>query len=135
MKRRLIALGLVISMAYGALVLAEGPDVPAQLFQVSVVRTSDGWTARCDTGCAWREVAIACANSCPIFLDANGVTADVARPQTSTAFGMVIRRAGKGWEAESVTGTAWQRLGWSCPMERCGARISEHGVVTMPFGV
>ena len=34
MKRRLIELGLVISMAYDALVQAERPDAPAELFQV-----------------------------------------------------------------------------------------------------
>ena len=128
MKKLLV--GAVTLLAV-PLLLASRPSQPVERFQLSLERTAKGWVAQCDTGCDWTELSVACAGDCRVLIDAAGVIANAGNRQTDAAFGFVISRAEKGWQAESVVGTAWSRVGWGCLSGRCRVRINESGVSSL----
>lgn len=119
----------------GALVLGLQPAEPAQSsvapFAVEIATLPNGWSARCDSGCNWKELAFRCATACDAILDADGLVT-VAMPRSPSAFRFILRRTAEGVEAHSRGGTAWSRLSWSCsptePTERCRATVNGYGM-------
>jgi hypothetical protein len=126
--------GILCLLAIPVLLVAR-PAEPVARFQLTLERTANGWAAQCDTGCAWAELSVSCDNRCRVLIDASGVTAPFSGSQTEAAFGFVVSRTGKGWQAESLAGTAWTKVGWGCLTGRCRARIDEVGVTTLGFGL
>ena len=111
-----------------------GPAVPSATqssvanFSVTIEVTPTGWAARCDSGCAWRELAFECRVACDAIIDSNGlVTAATLRPSTAS-FRMVLVRGPRGIVAHSRQGTAWSQLGWSCENTGCSAEVTGYGV-------
>lgn len=123
--------GGTLSLLVTPFLLAARSVEPAERFELTLQRTANGWKAQCDTGCAWKELSVACADDCRVFIDATGVTTSVRDPKTESAFGFVVSRAEKGWQAESVVGTAWVKVGWHCLTGRCHVKIDDSGVTSL----
>lgn len=119
----------------GALVLGLQPAAPVQSsvapFAVEIETMPNGWSARCDSGCNWKELAFRCATACDAILDADGLVT-VATLRSPSTFRFILRRTAEGVEAYSRGGTAWSRLSWSCtptaPTAGCRAAVNGHGV-------
>lgn len=109
-------------------VMAARPSSPLPHFQVTVENSAKGWLARCDTGCAWKELSVACGDDCRVRIDASGVTANSTEEWTKSTFGFVLSRSEKGGQAVSLGGTGWTTLSWKCAAAVCRARIDESGV-------
>ena len=129
MKNLLVGTFALLSVPF---LLASRPAQPVERFQLSLERTAKGWVAQCDTGCDWTALSVSCANDCRVLIDAAGVTANVTARETEAAFGFVLSRADKGWQAESVAGTAWSKVSWDCLTGRCRVRLDERGVSGLP---
>lgn len=125
MKR--LFLGIVTVL--GVMVLSgAAPTEPAEIFEITLERSGNDWKAECASGCTWTELAVACPTDCQVLIDANGVTVNPDRPFTVRTFGFVVSGSGRNWQAESVTGTLWTKLGWGCSPFSCRARLTEAGV-------
>lgn len=125
----------------GALILGLQPAEPVQSsvasFAVEVETLPNGWAARCDSGCNWRELAFRCASACDAILDADGLVT-VAMPRSPSAFRFILVRTSDGIEAHSRGGTAWSRLAWSCSSTApgttpCRAVVTGNGVGALPI--
>ncbi|MES2307007.1 MAG: hypothetical protein V4558_16010 [Gemmatimonadota bacterium] len=129
---RALLLVAVVGLAAVSLMAARQP-LPHDGFQVSVERTSSGWRARCGAGCSWKELSSVCPGDCRTLIDANGVVSNVKEEKTDAAFGFVITRTRKGWQAESIAGTSWKQVGWSCSVASCRASLDAAGVTVVPL--
>ncbi|MES2123365.1 MAG: hypothetical protein V4503_01630 [Gemmatimonadota bacterium] len=125
MKRLLAGLSLVFVVT--ALTAAR-PRSGLPHFQLTLERTAKGWAAECDSGCSWKQLSVSCASDCAVLIDADGVSSSVVKARVSDKFGFIVRRSERGWNAESVSGTAWKEIGWGCPLDVCRARVDELGV-------
>ena len=102
-------------------------DAIQERFAIVLLRSSSGWSARCLTGCSWREVTTIC-DSCEVRIDDSGIGPAKTREGTS-GFAFTLRASGGGWEARSLSGTHWTGLGYTCgPFRECRARINQSGV-------
>lgn len=123
--------GIAMSLVVVPFLLAARTVGPVAHFQITLERTAMGWAVQCDTGCAWAKLSIFCANDCRVLIDATGVVPNFSGGQTDAAFGFILSRADKGYQAETVAGTAWTNIGWECLPRQCRALIDEVGV-TLP---
>lgn len=122
-------------VALGAMLMSAGilspPMPPAGAmasFRIALERTSTGWAARCDSGCAWQSVTYTCRSSCAIVIDEFGVRGAPGKPSEGAAFSFRLAPEAKGWRATDATGTAWRELAKGCALLPCRAVIDEHGV-------
>lgn len=121
---------IVALLGIDGLVPVSAQQLPVAAFSVSLEVRPNGWSARCDSGCTWREVSFECRTACDAIVDANGlVTAAELRPLPTT-FMFIVARSGDRIEASARRGTAWSRLSWTCDREPCRARIDGYGVST-----
>ncbi len=125
--RPLLALALVLPLA--ALLVGARSDSTAPAFDITLTRTASGWSVTCDTGCDWTELAVSCVRDCRVRIDAAGVTTKVSTTETTERFGFIVGRGtDQKWAAQSLGGTAWKTIGWTCMTDRCRARIDDSGV-------
>ncbi|MEO5798916.1 MAG: hypothetical protein ABIZ70_09140 [Gemmatimonadales bacterium] len=124
MRRILVAMASVVGVV--ALVAAR-PARPINRFSVTLERTSRGWKAQCDSGCSWTELSVSCPENCRTQIDADGVAGSVKEGKTESAFGMVISRTAKGWQAEGIVGTDWKKVRWTCAIS-CKVKLDGSGV-------
>jgi len=97
-------------------------------FSLVLESTPTGWSARCDSGCRWRELSFKCERACKAIVDANGVAPVTATQLASATFQFVVERTTAQVRATARTGTAWTTLGWGCQLDRCRARVDAYGV-------
>ena len=88
---------------------------------------SSGWAARCDEGCRWKKVAMACGG-CDVRLDIAGISGVQAPQDKVDGFELIVSRTRDGIAARSVSGAKWKALSWKCEQATCTARIDESGV-------
>ena len=116
-----------------AVVLTAGchraPAVAAAPVHFSIVleRSATGWSARCETGCAWTEVSETCTG-CDIRLDATGISRGYPARAGTRGFEFVIAQEREGWRARAIRGVTWVTLSWGCTTPSCRARVDETGV-------
>ena len=102
---------------------------PLASFSVSVEATPTGWSARCDSGCTWKELAFECPTACDALMDSNGLVTAATLPQRTASFTFFLTRTRTGFAAHARRGTTWSRLGWSCaPLNSCRVSIDAQGV-------
>lgn len=121
-----IALGAML-MSAGILSPPVPPAEPAS-FRIALERTSTGWVARCDSGCAWSAVSYTCRSSCAIVIDEFGVRGVPGKPSEGAAFSFRLEPEPKGWRATEAAGTAWREHAKGCASLPCRAVIDEKGV-------
>jgi hypothetical protein len=110
-------------------VMGARPSDTVAPFTMTLSRSGDVWAATCDSGCAWITAEVTCPDTCRVLIDASGVSPDVQEAKTRARFGFVVSRDKKSWQAESLAGTAWAKIGWGCgAADPCRARITEVGV-------
>ena len=125
-KRALITL-LAVALTGGCHRTPAVAAAPLHHFVIVLERSATGWSARCETGCAWTEVSQTCA-SCDIRLDATGISrGDSARAGTE-GFEFIVSGEREGWSARAVRGVTWVSLSWGCTTGSCRARVDETGV-------
>ena len=131
MNRRIAGALAILSLGF---LMAATPAKRIAHFRVILERHGSEWLAQCDSGCAWTKLSMTCNNNCQVLIDATGVIAQPRQATTDAAFGFVLSGSGRGWQAESVAGTAWTKVGWRCPWSTCRVRIDESGVRQIFFG-
>ncbi len=131
MNRRIAGALAILSLVF---LMAASPAKRIAHFRIILERSGNGWLAQCDSGCAWTKLSATCSNDCRVLIDASGVIVQPQQARTMTTFGFVLSRSGRGWQAESVAGTAWTTVGWRCPWRACRVRLDESGVKQMFFG-
>ena len=131
MNRRVAGALAILSLG---VLMAATPAERVAHFRVILERHGSGWLAQCDSGCAWTKLSITCNNNCRVLIDAAGAIAQPQQARTDATFGFVLSGSGRGWEAKSLAGTAWTKVGWQCPWSPCRVRIDESGVRQIFFG-
>ena len=106
---------------------AQAAVTPAA-FAIELTSTPTGWSARCDSGCTWRNASFDCARVCSAVVDANGLTTRAELRTDSASFMSFVERTGSGVRAISRKGTAWSTLTWSCLLANCRAHVDGFGV-------
>jgi hypothetical protein len=109
---------------------SPSPPAPAPLahFRLSIERSDSGFRARCITGCTWTALSASCHAGCKALIDANGVYLNPATQPAPSPFAFRLEPTATGWKAESVRGTAWLGLSYSCGSPGCAAWVDEFGV-------
>lgn len=125
MKRLIVGIATVFVVV---VLTAAVPTGSPATFEITLERSGEGWNAYCASGCEWTDLAVTCQNDCRVLIDANGVTINPEEPATARSFGFVVSGSGRNWQAESVTGTAWTKVGWGCRPFSCRVRLDEAGV-------
>lgn len=129
-----IVIAVTGALSLAALLLGARSDNPAGAFDITLTRTASGWSATCDTGCDWTEIAVSCVRDCRVLIDAAGVTTKVSATETTERFGFIVGRGtDQKWTAQSLGGTLWKSIGWTCMTDRCRARIDDSGVTPYPL--
>ena len=100
---------------------------PVTHFAIVLEHSPTGWTAQCETGCAWTEVTETCTG-CDIRLDATGISRGYPARAGTEGFEFVVSPERTGWTARAVRGTSWVSLSWTCTVSSCRARVDETGV-------
>jgi hypothetical protein len=126
MRKMIVAAG-VAAVAALSWALAR-PVVDDSKFRLELTPTATGYRAVCETGCRWESLSFDCAADCHAVIDANGVYPQATTKQGEAEFAFHLQRIGSGWRAESLGGTGWLSLGWSCGAAGCAARVTDHGV-------
>jgi hypothetical protein len=127
MRARALTILLAVVVMTGCHRVPEVATAPVHHFAIVLERSATGWSARCETGCAWTEVTETCAG-CDIRLDATGISrAYPARPGAE-GFEFVVSGERQGWSARAVRGVTWVTLSWTCTTATCRARVDETGV-------
>jgi hypothetical protein len=102
-------------------------DAIEERFAIVLQRSESGWTARCVSGCEWRDVASIC-DSCEVRIDDSGIGRANTR-EGASQFAFTLRPNRDGWEARAVNGVHWRGLGFGCrSFGPCRARINQAGV-------
>ena len=124
--RALVTLSAVVLTAgcHRAPALAAAP---VQHFAIVLEQSATGWSARCETGCAWTEVSQSCSG-CDIRLDATGISRGYPARAETQGFEFIVSSERDGWSARAVRGVTWVNLSWGCATATCRARIDETGV-------
>src|SRR5262245_30338098 len=60
-------------------------------FRIVLTRSDGGWSARCDTGCAWHELSVSCPSECLVLIDTYGVSTNATSARGSVSFAFVLR--------------------------------------------
>lgn len=127
MRLRALTTVLAVVLTAGCHRAPAVTTAPVHHFAIVLERSATGWSARCETGCAWTEVSATCVG-CDIRLDATGISRGYpARPATQ-GFEFIVSGDGQGWSARAVRGVTWVDLSWGCTTAPCRARIDETGV-------
>ena len=100
---------------------------PIHHFAIVLEQSASGWSARCETGCAWTEVSETC-RGCDIRLDATGIARGYPARAGTQGFEFVVSGKPEGWSARAVRGVTWATLTWGCTTTPCRARVDETGV-------
>ena len=109
--------------------LGSAPATPAPAnFSLTLESTPNGWAARCDTGCAWRDVSFRCEVACGAVVDANGLVTLATGDLRPSPFRFIVERTGREIRATSSSGAAWDKLTWSCTSDPCRVRVDSYGV-------
>lgn len=123
---RLLLAGIALAIGAGSVRTATPSPIPS--FSLVLESSTTGWAARCESGCAWQRLSFGCERACAAIIDANGVATVGAQRLDSAAFRFRAERTPSGIRATSKGGTAWEKLGWSCRLNPCRARIDASGV-------
>lgn len=108
--------------------VATASTIPLNPFSLVVEHSGTGWQARCESGCSWMNVSMACAG-CSVQIDANGIIRADRVKAAPTGFAFVLVDDGGGkWSARGVQGVAWKKVSWSCNNAPCRGRLDETGV-------
>jgi hypothetical protein len=127
MRMRALTTLLAVALAAGCHRAPAVGTAPVHHFAIVLERSATGWSARCETGCAWTEVTETC-EGCDIRVDATGISRGYpARPGTE-GFEFVVSGERQGWSARAVRGVTWVTLSWTCPTATCRARVDETGI-------
>jgi hypothetical protein len=125
---------LVVIVALSTVAWQKVPQkvspAPVAHFAITLDQSATGWSAHCDTGCFWSDIAMKC-EGCDVRIDASGIaSADVAdRAQEGFAFVLTRQRGGgRGWSARGLRGVHWLKLSWGCTADVCRSHIDETGV-------
>jgi hypothetical protein len=100
---------------------------PVHHFAIVLEQSATGWSARCETGCAWTAVSETCSG-CDIRLDASGISRGYPARSGTQGFEFVVSSERQGWTARAVRGVTWVNLSWGCDTTPCRARVDETGV-------
>lgn len=118
-----------------AVMLVSGNVLPPAIsphglasFRIELERSANGWSARCDSGCAWKSLTYTCATGCSIVIDEFGVRGAPGKPSEGTSFSFRLDPEPNGWRASAGTGTAWREHAKGCARLPCRAVIDEKGV-------
>lgn len=127
MRTRALVTVLAVVLTAGCHRASAGPVAPLHHFSIVLEQSATGWSARCETGCAWTEVSESC-KGCDIRLDATGISRGYPARAGTQGFEFVVSREREGWRALAVRGVAWVNLTWGCTTASCRARVDETGV-------
>jgi hypothetical protein len=129
---RVFLAGLTLVMGCASVLGGQGREQSVASFSMILESADAGWSARCDSGCHWREVTLSCEGQCSAIVDAYGVGSPLARRSEDTPFAFRIEHMPNGVRAHSLGGTAWMTLSWTCVSSPCRARINENGMAENP---
>ena len=127
MRLRALATLLTVVLTAGCHRAPAIVAAPVHHFAIVVERTATGWSARCETGCAWTEVTETCVG-CDIRLDAAGISRGYPARAGIGGFEFIVSSERDGWRARAVRGVTWVTLSWGCTSASCRARVDETGV-------
>jgi hypothetical protein len=100
---------------------------PVHHFAIVLERSATGWSAHCETGCAWTDVSETCTG-CDIRLDATGISRGYPARADTQGFEFIVSSEREGWSVRAVRGVTWVTLSWGCTTSSCRARVDETGV-------
>lgn len=127
--RTLLGIVLVAGAALGLSAAAPAATPAPAAFEITLVRTSAGWSATCGTGCAWSAVSMECAPGCQAVISHSGMRTQRVPELNAEPFAFVVEPRGVGgWQAVSIRGTAWSETGIACGGTRCRVRVDGTGV-------
>ena len=127
MRALLLAAGVAFA-AVPAVSHAPVPVAPTH-FQLVITPDGDGYSATCAAGCTWHTLGFSCSGECRVVIDNGGVHINSAAETYAPTFAFTFRPVAKGWQLESLAGTAWRSLGWRCGfLGACSAEVDETGV-------
>lgn len=129
MRSSLVAL-VLLAVAFTVVSKPAPATAPARLSSFSMVITSSatGWTAHCDSGCQWTELALRCSAACGVLVDEFGLTPLTATPAKMSAFAFELTPTDSGPRAIARYGMTWQSVSWRCGRAPCRARLDASGV-------
>jgi hypothetical protein len=116
------SLAVVVAFVFGT-PAKPLPQAPVAPFSITVESHPTGWSARCDSGCAWRAAAFECPTACGAFMDSNGIFTAATIPPRPNTFMFYLTRTARGVEAHARSGTAWSKLVWACDTSDCRVAI------------
>jgi hypothetical protein len=102
-------------------------SAPEGHFAIVLEQSAKGWTAHCETGCAWVEVSMSCAG-CDVRIDASGIGPAYPATTAATGFAFVLSADGTGGKARAIQNVRWTTLSWGCGPAFCRVRLDETGV-------
>lgn len=127
MRMRALVTVSAIVLAAGCHRTSAVAPAPVHHFAIVLERSATGWSAHCETGCAWTDVSENCAG-CDIRLDATGISRGYPARVGTQGFEFVVSNEREGWSARAVRGVVWVNLTWGCTATPCRARVNERGV-------
>lgn len=125
----ILATTLVLGLSNSA--LSQSNSEPGD-FKITVGYENQQLNLHCEYGCAWTELNFSLGQSSkPQFINEMGMTskADEQTARTDLAhFLFSFTRIENKISCESVFGTNWDLLEFSCPEATCNAEIDKSGV-------
>jgi len=127
MRMRALVAVLAIALTVGCHRAPTVAPAPVRHFAIVLEQSATGWSARCETGCAWTEVSETCTG-CDIRLDSTGISRGYPARASTAGFEFVVSSERQGWSVRAVRGATWVNLSWGCAAAPCRARVDERGV-------
>ena len=129
---------------YALLILGTSSGIVAQedvylkklaSFSILVETSGDEIKLTCNDGCTWKHLSFSSSiKNDPQAVDQDGMTTLTRDPiKKDTLHGdflFTIKKTQEGVSLEGKEGTAWTKLSFSCPENKCSQPIDEYGMVS-----
>jgi hypothetical protein len=137
-KRQLTIIGITVAIlsltAFSDFDSSIARTVEVSKFLILIQNTDNGLKLKCEEGCAWKELSFSLKDDKFQAVDQYGMTTiDRDKPSDDdklSNFLFEIQRTKNGISFGGKEGTAWTKLNFSCPDNKCNQYIDQYGMTT-----